>query len=268
MLFMRIVPNLKRLGLLTPARARGVRPSSASCSSRTPTPTSRTARSALRRTGLRPDEGKRASLAGRKREHAASGQLLHRRARLRDSIPRLTRCVQARHLRLLVHIPRCSNAPGDPCSTRLPAICTSSTWRCSRPRAIPACSRSPRYGSTSAGTCTRQRASSAPSEAADGGVPLGDALRAFARFVGDDGALLSWGDEGGWLEESCLRAGLPCLVDPLRFADAAPVLRKGVGAGEHAPLPTVVSPSLPHDALHEARALARTLRWLHARGRL
>ena len=103
---------------------------------------------------------------------------------------------------------------------------------------------------------------------ADGGVPLGDALRAFAHFVGDDGALLSWGDEGGWLEESCLRAGLPCLVDPLRFADVAPVLRKGVGAGEHAPLPTVVNPSLPHDALHEARALARTLRWLHARGRL
>jgi len=83
-----------------------------------------------------------------------------------------------------------------------------------------------------------------------------------------DPGLLSWGDEGGWLEESCLRTGLPCLVDPLRFADAAPVLRKGVGAGEHPPLPTVVNPSLPHDALHEARALARTLRWLHARGRL
>jgi hypothetical protein len=103
---------------------------------------------------------------------------------------------------------------------------------------------------------------------AGGGVPLAEALRAFAHFVGDDGALLSWGDEGGWLEESCLRAGLPCPVDPLRFADAAPAVRKGVGAGEQPPLRAVTGPSRPHDTLHEARALARTLRWLHARGRL
>jgi len=102
----------------------------------------------------------------------------------------------------------------------------------------------------------------------DGDVPLETALRAFTRFVGDDGALLSWSDEGRWLQEACLRAGLPCPVDPLRFADAAPAILKGVGRGEHAPLVEVRAPRAPHDALHEARAVARTLRWLHARGRL
>jgi hypothetical protein len=103
---------------------------------------------------------------------------------------------------------------------------------------------------------------------AEGGVALDLALRAFARFVGDDGVLLSWGDEGGWIEEACLRAGLPCPVDPLRFADAAPAIRKGVRKGEHAPRVEVRGPGAPHDTLHEARAVARALRWLHARGRL
>jgi hypothetical protein len=103
---------------------------------------------------------------------------------------------------------------------------------------------------------------------ADGGIPLESAVQAFARFVGDDGALLSWGNEGGWLEESCLRAGLPCPVDPHRFGDAAPAIRKGVGAGELAPLTEISRPTAPHDALRDARAVARTLRWLHARGRL
>lgn len=102
----------------------------------------------------------------------------------------------------------------------------------------------------------------------EGGVPLTDAIRAFAHFVGEHGALLSWGDEGGWLDESCLRAGLPCPVDPVRFADAAPAIRKGVSVGDALPHPGVAGPAAPHDALHQARVVARALRWLHARGRL
>jgi hypothetical protein len=102
----------------------------------------------------------------------------------------------------------------------------------------------------------------------DGGIPLPDAVQAFARFVGEDGDLLSWGDEGGWLEESCLRAGVSCPVDPRRFADAAPAIRKGIGHGEHPPLAEISGPTAPHAALHGARVIARTLRWLHARGRL
>jgi hypothetical protein len=103
--------------------------------------------------------------------------------------------------------------------------------------------------------------------AADG-IPICDALRAFARFVGDEGALLSFGNEGGWLEESWLRAGIPCPVDPLRFGDAEPAIRTAVAGEAGAWLPSIAGPAAPHDALHEARAVARTLRWLHARGRL
>jgi hypothetical protein len=108
-------------------------------------------------------------------------------------------------------------------------------------------------------------------ESEPGAVSLTTALQAFARFVGDEGALLSYGDEAPWLAQSCARAGLACPVDARRFGDAATILEKALACTtEHgtAPFSGVTGPAAPHDALHEARCIARILRWLHARGGL
>jgi hypothetical protein len=110
-----------------------------------------------------------------------------------------------------------------------------------------------------------------PGGSEPGAVSLATALQAFGRFVGDEGALLSYGDEAPWLARSCARAGLPCPVDARRFGDAAPLLEKALAAATEralAPFSGVAGPAAPHDALHDARCVARMLRWLHARGGL
>ncbi len=109
------------------------------------------------------------------------------------------------------------------------------------------------------------------------GLPLTEALAAFAAFVGND-AIWSWGkDEITSIAPACFVAGIPCAIPVSQFGNAAALL---VQAGT--PLDVVNglrSHTLPahfgldsearaHDGLADARGVARVLQHLLTEGQL
>lgn len=98
-------------------------------------------------------------------------------------------------------------------------------------------------------------------------VSLELALRSFLRFVGDEGAILAFEEAREPLARSFRAAGLGDALDPRRIDDAECPLAKALGVADRAALPARAGDGRD-DALHAARAVGRSLRWLHARGRL
>ncbi|EME69313.1 inhibitor of the KinA pathway to sporulation [Paramagnetospirillum caucaseum] len=108
-----------------------------------------------------------------------------------------------------------------------------------------------------------------------GGVPLAQALDAFTRFVGDDGAIWSNGGDETILQANCHLEGLTLALEENRFQDGHPLLIASTGLPSaqlvSADLPALMGTAAPadgrrHDALDDARALAGALARIGAFG--
>lgn len=112
---------------------------------------------------------------------------------------------------------------------------------------------------------------------AQDGVPLGEALDAFASFSGDS-PIFSWGkDEITSIAPACFVEGRVCPIPASRFGNAAAlVLKAGVsletihGLRSHTLPQHFGLPPEPaaHDGLSDARGVARVLSHLLSEGRL
>ncbi len=103
------------------------------------------------------------------------------------------------------------------------------------------------------------------------GMGFSEALAAFSHFIAEGGPVYSNGGDEAVLAENCRLRGLPYTLDAGRFRNAHPLLIASTGLPSH----TLVSGDLPrlmgldhagsrHEALTDARALARTLFHLDA----
>lgn len=104
------------------------------------------------------------------------------------------------------------------------------------------------------------------------GVDLVTALRRLARFAAPDALLLSNGDDGGVVAESCNLSGTESPIAAARFVCIEDALLAALGSAvpiASSDLPAAVGAAMPgraHTALADARAIALTLRTLRGNG--